>query len=52
MMGAVFFGIGVGMLAVSGPSAHADVDLFLPGFTLMAIGGLPVVLSMMHLAEV
>jgi len=47
MMGSVFFGLGCGLFGMS----SNDLDLFLPGFTLMAIGGLPVVLSMMHLSE-
>jgi hypothetical protein len=46
MMGAAFFGAGCGLFAVS----DATLDLFMPGFVLMAIGGLPIVLSMMHLS--
>jgi MFS family permease len=47
MMGALFFGIGCALFAYS----DATHDFFLPGFVFMAIGGLPVVLSMMHLSE-
>ena len=47
MMGAAFFGVGTALMARS-DAAH---DLFMPGFVLMAVGGLPVVLSMMHLSE-
>jgi hypothetical protein len=47
MMGAAFFSIGCALFAYS-DAAH---DFFLPGFVFMAIGGLPVVLSMMHLSE-
>ena len=47
MMGAFFFGIGCGLMAMSDKTQ----DLFLPGFVFMGIGGLPVVLAMMHLSE-
>lgn len=47
MMGAVFFGSGCGLMAVS----TNELDYFMHGFCLMAIGGLPVVLSVMHLSN-
>mmetsp|Transcript_9121 Transcript_9121/g.22480 ORF Transcript_9121/g.22480 Transcript_9121/m.22480 type:complete len:486 (+) Transcript_9121:54-1511(+) len=47
MMGATFFGAGCAMFAVSSNT----FDLFMPGYCLIAIGGLPVVLSMMHLSN-
>lgn len=47
MMGSLFFGAGCGLMAIS----TNEIDYFMHGFCLMAIGGLPVVLSMMHLSN-
>ena len=47
MMGALLFGAGCFIFAIS----TSAMDFFMLGYILMAVGGLPIVLSMMHLAN-
>eukprot|EP00960_Hanusia_phi_P062703 765235-Hanusia_phi.AAC.2 len=46
-MGALLFGSGCFIFAIS----TSAMDYFMLGYVLMAVGGLPIVLSMMHLAN-
>jgi len=50
ILGAVLFGVGTVLFGASS-SAAGGLDLFLPGYIGMAVGGLPIMLSMMHLSN-
>mmetsp|Transcript_40378 Transcript_40378/g.99170 ORF Transcript_40378/g.99170 Transcript_40378/m.99170 type:complete len:558 (+) Transcript_40378:58-1731(+) len=47
MMGSVLFGVGCALMAIS----SNEQDYFVPGLTFIALGGLPIVLAMMHLSN-